>query len=329
RLDGGPGSDTIFGLGGDDRIWGDSGPGLGLPSDVDRLFAGQGNDDVIGGQGTNFLYAWSQDPNIGGVNDSAILELRFEDGLFDEISAPDTFAMVESLANAPIDGILSADAHFTFVIGDTAPVDVVVRAAATNGQDFDTDPNETINDLIADINESLKDAGVDHRVVAERNVQNNLPGQRIVFRTLGTLVIFDAPGGDPSRTQLGFVNGVSTGAFSIMGTPTQAFAQDDQFVLNGDSVFTLISNNGSPAVINLKKSFTDGTDATDAEPNQSISDLVADLNRALRNAGIADEIIAGVDGSNITLSSRNTSLRFISQFGVYVDSMTGAFHSND
>ena len=109
---------------------------------------------------------------------------------------------------------------------------------------------------------------MDHRVVAERNVHNNLPGQRIVFRTLGTVVVFDAPAGDPSRTQLGFANGVSTGAFSIKGTPTQAFAQDDHFVLSADSVFTLISNNGSPAVVNLKKSFTDGTDATDDQANQ-------------------------------------------------------------
>ncbi|TWU51857.1 PKD domain-containing protein [Rubripirellula reticaptiva] len=60
RLDGGRGSDTVFGLGGDDRLWGDSGEGRS--SDIDRLFAGTGNDDLLGGVGRNYLYAWSSDP---------------------------------------------------------------------------------------------------------------------------------------------------------------------------------------------------------------------------------------------------------------------------
>ena len=61
-LDGGFGSDVLYGMAGDDQLWGDGGAGQGLPSDRDYLFAGQGNDDLIGGQGTNYLYAWSFDP---------------------------------------------------------------------------------------------------------------------------------------------------------------------------------------------------------------------------------------------------------------------------
>ncbi len=53
RLDGGRGSDTVFGLGGDDRLWGDSGEGVA--GDTDRLYAGTGNDDLLGGQGVNYL----------------------------------------------------------------------------------------------------------------------------------------------------------------------------------------------------------------------------------------------------------------------------------
>ena len=64
RLDGNSGSDTLFGRGGDDRLWGDGGEGFA--SDHDTLFAGQGNDDLIGGRGTNALYAWSFDPEEGG-----------------------------------------------------------------------------------------------------------------------------------------------------------------------------------------------------------------------------------------------------------------------
>jgi Ca2+-binding RTX toxin-like protein len=65
RLDGGRGSDFIQGLGGDDRLFGDGGTGQGNPTDFDQLFGGQGNDDLVGGQGTNALYAWSRDPSIG------------------------------------------------------------------------------------------------------------------------------------------------------------------------------------------------------------------------------------------------------------------------
>ena len=60
RIDGGRGSDTISGFAGDDRLWGDE--GSGSIADHDVIYAGQGNDDLLGGQGTNELYAWSSDP---------------------------------------------------------------------------------------------------------------------------------------------------------------------------------------------------------------------------------------------------------------------------
>ncbi|MDV6029537.1 MAG: hypothetical protein F9B45_05405 [Phycisphaera sp. RhM] len=62
RIDGGPGSDRLYGYAGDDRIWGDFFSGDSL-SDTDYLYAGQGNDDLIGGAGANYLYAWSQNPD--------------------------------------------------------------------------------------------------------------------------------------------------------------------------------------------------------------------------------------------------------------------------
>ncbi|WP_420887211.1 hypothetical protein, partial [Candidatus Litorirhabdus singularis] len=40
--------------------------GDGQASDHDVFYAGQGNDDLIGGSGTNDLYAWSRDPELGG-----------------------------------------------------------------------------------------------------------------------------------------------------------------------------------------------------------------------------------------------------------------------
>ncbi|MCA9241632.1 MAG: hypothetical protein KDA37_15585, partial [Planctomycetales bacterium] len=72
RIDGGRGSDVAFGYEGDDRLWGDLGAGLGAATDHDRLFAGAGNDDLIGGQGTNQLYAWSVSPGEAGEADFGV-----------------------------------------------------------------------------------------------------------------------------------------------------------------------------------------------------------------------------------------------------------------
>ncbi|MCA9139509.1 MAG: FG-GAP repeat protein, partial [Planctomycetales bacterium] len=61
RLDGGSGSDVLFGLAGNDQLL----AGQGFSIDNDQLFAGQGHDDLIGGQGSNQLFAWSMNPATG------------------------------------------------------------------------------------------------------------------------------------------------------------------------------------------------------------------------------------------------------------------------
>ncbi len=61
RMDGGSGSDYLFGFGGNDRLWGDYFDG-NAAIDTDYLFAGNGSDDLIGGQGANELFAWSYHP---------------------------------------------------------------------------------------------------------------------------------------------------------------------------------------------------------------------------------------------------------------------------
>lgn len=63
RIDAGPGSDVAYGFAGDDRLWGDFFNGDPL-LDTDVLFAGQGNDDLIGGSGSNHLFAWSRHPDL-------------------------------------------------------------------------------------------------------------------------------------------------------------------------------------------------------------------------------------------------------------------------
>ncbi|MHC4696222.1 MAG: calcium-binding protein, partial [Planctomycetota bacterium] len=61
-INGGPGSDMLFGFAGNDRIWGAE--ILANLEDHDLLFAGQGNDDLVGGRNTNEFYAWSIHPEV-------------------------------------------------------------------------------------------------------------------------------------------------------------------------------------------------------------------------------------------------------------------------
>ena len=85
RLDGGLGSDLAWGFAGDDRLWGDDGGGTS--NDFDFLFAGQGNDDLLGGQGENELFAWSLDPSLGeqfGVFVDPMGQLFYDDGDLNE-----------------------------------------------------------------------------------------------------------------------------------------------------------------------------------------------------------------------------------------------------
>lgn len=62
RIDGSSGSDTLFGFAGDDRLFGGSD---GSANDHDVMYAGQGNDDLIGGSGSNEIFAWTIDPKSG------------------------------------------------------------------------------------------------------------------------------------------------------------------------------------------------------------------------------------------------------------------------
>ena len=70
HINGGPGSDVLYGNAGDDRLWGDTGDGNPL-TDTDTLFAGPGNDDLIGGVGRQWficLVAAPLDLTLGGVH---------------------------------------------------------------------------------------------------------------------------------------------------------------------------------------------------------------------------------------------------------------------
>ena len=124
RIDGGNGSDLIYGFGGNDRLWGNSGT-TGYITEHDVIFGGQGADDLIGGPGTNELYAWSYDPN------PVITQLHMtKDETKTGSSA--SHAVLTGYDAAPADGRLRADMHFSLVLngGDEVPIDVTAAETA-------------------------------------------------------------------------------------------------------------------------------------------------------------------------------------------------------
>ncbi|RLC09329.1 MAG: hypothetical protein DRH43_08470, partial [Deltaproteobacteria bacterium] len=335
RLDGGSGSDKVYGFGGDDLLWGDGGPGQGLPDDFDRIYAGQGNDDVIGGQGRNYLYAWSIDPNTGGVTDGTVTDLHFEDGQSQEIVDFTTGNQVITLTgskNAPTDGVLTRDAHFTLILADGEPVEVTVRADATNGEDGNP-ANSTISDLVDDINDELVEAGTRSQVVAGRNtLPDSTAGNKITLSTTGdgALLSIAIGANNTARDELKFETGDSAGRANIIATAAPA-----TYELSADATFTLGSfvkvdpNTGNTTTVNVSVTVT----ATATDGNSTIEDLIDDINNALsdafKTAGVPLQVVCGQEDGKLTLASTKTSLTLLTQFGVYVDPDTGEFHESD
>ena len=91
-------------------------------------------------------------------------------------------AIVQATQAAPEDGILTADATFRLQIGTGSWVTVAVPAAATDGSFEGTSANESVAELVADINESLAIEGIDGEVVAQQ-IPDPAGGARIAFVT--------------------------------------------------------------------------------------------------------------------------------------------------
>ncbi len=107
-------------------------------------------------------------------------------------------AVLTATSAAPANGVLSAPAHFTLAVGERAPTAVTVPADASN---------TSVDDLVADINTALDQAGLNAVVVAGRD------GDKLTLSTKGTGVAPDlmilAADGDPALSELRFQNGQS------------------------------------------------------------------------------------------------------------------------
>src|SRR5579883_1848298 len=323
HLIGGAGSDVLYGNGGDDRLWGGSPNPLsnGSPSDVDRLFAGTGNDDLIGGPGTNQLYAWSFDPN------PVETQFHFADGQFAQgTDNPNTHAVLVGSEDAPVDGLLTADAEFDLSINGSAPVAVTVTASATQNNTALVNPTNPLDTttLVGDINAALQLAGVYNKVAA------GVQGNRLTLSTTGfgssQWIQISATGPNGAITGLHFSNGQSAQGAGD-STPAMlvgVFDAPTNGKLLEDAKFSLSVNGADPIHVLVSAALTaDNTALFNPANPLDKTTLVGDINNALATAKLGNLVVAGVLGNRITLSTiaggSGQSLQInTSTFGVFV-----------
>src|SRR5256885_2170365 len=153
-------------MGGDDRLWGDTGDGA--PTDHDIMLGGQGDDDLIGGQGTNDLLAWSINPN------TASTQLHLPLGVSTVTPAASATSVVTGTAALAAPGMLSNDARFTIAIGSATPVMITVSADSTRLA-------HGVSDLVAAVMTGLHNAGLDSQITATLGA-----GGKLILTALGT-----------------------------------------------------------------------------------------------------------------------------------------------
>ncbi len=222
--------------------------------------------------------------------------------------------------SAPANGQIAGTAHFSLTIGAGAPVAVTVPQ----------DPNNTsLSGLVEDINVALADAGLGLSVIAR-----DLSGVLSLWPigpAVGSSLTIHIAAGDPASTSLGFTDGqtTSTPDPSIAdlvnrinaALATTALAQQvtagssvsapawiasttapSNGQLSGDAHFTLTLGSHAPITVTVNSN----------PNNASLSDLVSDINAALASAlaaaGQANDVVAGLDGSSVTLSTAGDAL---------------------
>jgi Ca2+-binding RTX toxin-like protein len=216
QIFGGQGSDLIFGMDGNDELWGDGDPSTGAAADdlnqqsnrpeQNTLYAGGGNDDLLGGDAavtdptkalaSNLLSAWSFNPYS-----LAVSQLSFPGGQTAQGSgsspavlagsAPAPAALPDALGLFPDskgdypDGSFPDTLAFDLSVNGGAPVHVTLDTQQTS-------TNSTVDELAAELQTALNAAGLQRQVVVTD------PGGVITLSTTAT-------GPDASLTiQVGF-----------------------------------------------------------------------------------------------------------------------------
>lgn len=192
----------------------------------------------------------------------------------------------------PLIGRLSESAIFFVTINDGSAVQVTVPKS-------ETDTNQTLQNLIDDVNDALTLAGLDSNIIAEKldPVDDSL-SNRIVLRAQDSSSMdsfqVDTSSGNTAFTELG-LQPETAATVSVLGDPVQSIndplSLDIEFLKNGANTMGSISLN-----------------STTVGPNNTITDLVLDINDAIVGTNLEDQIFATREGNSIRFNAVNADI---------------------
>ncbi len=185
-------------------------------------------------------------------------------------------------------GRLDDDATFKLALNGGAEQTVTVAKS-------DTDTNNTIDDLVADLANAINAVAL-----LTGKVTVGREGQRVVLSAPGaTSFTLTAANGTPAVSQIGFR--ASQTAVAEGGTLKIKGGADVSGLvgrLSADAVFNVTMNTvngGAPVAVTVK--------VADAAANRNILDIVADVQRALNSAGFTDRIVVSSSGKRLVLTA--------------------------
>jgi Ca2+-binding RTX toxin-like protein len=219
--------------------------------------------------------------------------------------------------DAPANGQISGGLAFALQLDAEAPVNITVAGDATNN---------TIDDLVADINAAITLAGLGEAVVAGRQ------GDKIKFSTRGAdtgrEIILTATAGNPILDQLGFTNGQSdefdlTQQFFIENASLAASVDLVAKDIDAGAKFGFIgigidggSGNAVASVgMDLYHPDAPATESTTSAliPNHPRRLSLGDMVSVIQQARVSDVIRPPKIGSATVETALNTSIRALNQ----------------
>ncbi len=311
-------------------MWGDGGPGLGNSTDQDVIYGGQGNDDILGGQGVNTLHAWTRDPKPNGDGQFGVYvgengQLYDDSGDLDNdgyIDGSSPAQLARRLEDTGINRVLGGPKNdalyggtgldFLYGYGSNVPntPDVLYDR---HGNSFDTRATIAGNewkeyakssDKVWYYGGTNRDDVINVDYVTEQGL---LQGHHLITRLTSNngYFTFDA------QVRLDFSNWSGDDSFyglALTGSDvvpgTVPFEENDGRTngrLTGDAVFNLSVDGGEIKTVTVSASST--------ADNDNIRDLVEDLRTALANAGLYPEVSAHSNGDRISLIRQSTVTR--------------------
>ncbi len=288
-------------------------PGHGLSSDTDVIYGGQGHDDLLGGQGTNHLYAWSQNPQP--IDDTQFGVYVDANGLLFDNDAGGLYKLEDTGLNRVLGGprtdYLYGGSGLDFLYGNGAPDGAPDQLYDRNGKTFDTrgiaagdewKAYAQSTDKVWYYGGTNRDDVINVDYVTEPGV---LQGHHLITRLTNNngnytfdaqvRLDFDAVDNDGnliwSRDDTYYGLAV-TGSDVVPGTGVIVGARSNG-QLTGDAEFTLSVDGGVLTTITIPQAST--------AANQSIRDLVQVVNEALSVAGLSGKVSARAAGDKLSL----------------------------